>query len=474
MKLWIKQAVLVVTVVVVLVGVCLLFTIHLQTNNMMKEAAKTCERNLSVIASHMNAATTENEHRNKDELTKRSVISYYFAQYAGILQNIHTKYALWQVDHFTFKTATYQYDKLLTIDRQYSTEHRLIYLDGSYYFIGYQNATVLDLPITIYHALCIDDTIQGIQTLVFITQCVLFLCVTLLSIILPLVIRKSLRPLNRLTQVAEAISGGAYDLRTGYVGNDEVGALAIAFDQMTGTVQQNISDLEDNLHRRNLLLAALTHELKTPMTAIIGYADSCLTMPLSDEQKSESIQRIYTSAKRVEQLSRKMLSFISYADTYEIQYHPISVSRLLNGVKEEMAATLNKHHIGLEATHNFDKMYGDYDLLFSLLINLIDNAAKASPDNSTIFISAKLIENVVLFTVKDCGCGIPEDQIKLIFEPFYRVDKARDRKNGGVGLGLSLCQMIVSAHNGDIQVSSTLGSGTSISIRMPQGGVCDA
>ena len=283
-------------------------------------------------------------------------------------------------------------------------------------------------------------------------------------------IRKSLRPLHKLTQTAEAIASGNYHLRVNYTNEDEVGTLALTFDKMADTIEENIEDLQETSHRRALLLASLTHELKTPMTAIIGYADGVLTLPLSKEQKNHAIKGVYDAATRVERLSQKMMTLIASGEDQRIEKRNLSVTKLLEEVRKTATALLKEENITLHIYSRVETVYGDKDLLVSLLTNLIDNAAKASSKDSVIYLSVIKEQNQIIILVKDEGVGIPKEQIPLIFEPFYRVDKARDPKKGGVGLGLSLCQMIVSAHGGWIKVNSTLGKGTEVAVTLPIGG----
>ena len=107
---------------------------------------------------------------------------------------------------------------------------------------------------------------------------------------------------------------------------------------------------------------------------------------------------------------------------------------------------------------------GDEDLLINLLTNLVDNACKASQDQTSISLTACKRHGVPCFEVRDQGCGIPPEAISLVFEPFYRVDKARDRKLGGAGLGLTLCRIIAESHGGSIELQSHVGIGTIVTV----------
>ena len=236
---------------------------------------------------------------------------------------------------------------------------------------------------------------------------------------------------------------------------------------MAETVEQKISDLEETARRREMLLGALTHEMKTPMTAIIGYSGSLLSMPLTEEGRLEAAHEIHEAAKRTERLSQKMMQLISMQENPVRLNRTINAEELIEKVIAAMTPAAKEKQIELQTVLEADTLTGDPDLLFSLLTNFIDNAIKASPENTAIRLTADTSNSLQTVTVIDQGSGIPADKITLVTEPFYRVDKARSRKLGGAGLGLSLCQMIAQAHGGRLEIQSEVGKGTTISMVWP-------
>ena len=140
---------------------------------------------------------------------------------------------------------------------------------------------------------------------------------------------------------------------------------------------------------------------------------------------------------------------------------------LLDKVCVAMESAAKEKDIAIEVEAQADTLTGDADLLFSLFTNLTDNAIKASPEHTVIRLTASREEDQQSLSVIDQGSGIPADKIALVTEPFYRVDKARSRKLGGAGLGLSLCQMIAQAHGGRLEIQSEVGKGTAISMIWP-------
>lgn len=191
------------------------------------------------------------------------------------------------------------------------------------------------------------------------------------------------RPLRRLSEVSEENSGGHDALRSQIDTQDEVGELSAAFDHMAETVEQKIIDLEDTAHRRELLLGALTHEVKPPMTAIIGFSDSLLTMPLNEECRMEAAHESHEAALRTERFSQKMMQLIAMTDCPVLVRRQLDAAALLNQAANMLTEPAQKKGIRLRAQADTATLAGDGDLLLCLLTNLIDNAIKASPEGST-------------------------------------------------------------------------------------------
>jgi two-component system phosphate regulon sensor histidine kinase PhoR len=156
-----------------------------------------------------------------------------------------------------------------------------------------------------------------------------------------------------------------------------------------------------------------------------------------------------------------MLHLITLQENIEL--HEESVSELLDSVKNSTDESLRQRNITLHVICNIKTLPMDVDLMQSLFINLVDNAVKASKEGQTIEIRAQ--GNAI--TVKDCGSGIPKEEVSQIFEPFYRVDKSRSRQSGGSGLGLALVQRIAQAHGAQIAVESIVGEGTTVKVVFP-------
>lgn len=289
----------------------------------------------------------------------------------------------------------------------------------------------------------------------------IYLGVSLLSVLLVFFMTgRILRPLRELQRAAQDIREGELTRRADVHSKDEMGMMAEAFNSMADRIENQVTELEMESERRRQMLGSLAHELKTPMTSIIGYSDSLLHVNLKEEKKERALQHIYEECRRLERLSGKLMSLIGMYDNDSICMKTVSMEKLFEQTLSLEEYNLKKRGIRLEYSCQMPDRKLDKDLFTSLLVNLIDNAAKASKEGQVITLTGK--DNVV--SVKDEGCGIPEEEIGRVTEAFYMVDKARSRKAGGSGLGLALCSKIAELHGAGLLIESQEGTGTVVSV----------
>lgn len=279
---------------------------------------------------------------------------------------------------------------------------------------------------------------------------------TVVCLVICIILNRMLRPLKRLNEGAKQIAMGQYDERIVVEKNDEIGELSSNFNQMAEAVQSRVQRLKETEQKRTLFMGNLTHELKTPMTAISGYAKTLLTVKMPEEDRVEALSYIYGESCRLERLSQKMMNLLLLEENDPIQRVEVSAEVLFYNVEEACRRSLEEDGISLECHPNGAVFLADIDLMTEVLINLVDNARKASSRGSCIILSAS--GNII--KVQDFGRGIPEEEQDKILEPFYRIDKSRSRQNGGAGLGLSITALILKRHNGTIQIESRVGEGT--------------
>lgn len=469
MKLWLKQTLICTLIILLTFCGCMYYFVIQQTQQILDTASTAAQENLSIFHEHlMTLERTASLSDKTDKTTVTALIQYTFANYARLLQGRMRTYSLVMDNSYLYNTTVY--DPLVRMPMETTTLYAQAWAEqnGTPLLISAQNTTILGFPLTIYAVEDVSDVIAQLDRLTFTAQLALIGCLLLTALLLPLTIRRTLSPLHRLSLIGEQIAKGNYALRAQIVTRDEVGEVSAAFDHMADTVERKILALEEAARRREMLLGALTHEIKTPMTAIIGFSDSLLSMPLNEEKRLEAAHEIYEAALRTERLSRKMMQLITMADSPLLLKRQLNTEDFCHQISTLMASALSAKDMTLHTQLRTNTLFGDEDLLTCLTTNLIDNAIKASAAGQALTLRAEETQTDYTLSIHDAGSGIPADKLALVTEPFYRVDKARSRRQGGAGLGLALCQQIAQAHGGKLLIESTVGIGTTITMVWPK------
>ena len=278
--------------------------------------------------------------------------------------------------------------------------------------------------------------------------------------LITLLVRTILRPIQRLKESTSLIAAGVYDRRIAVDEQDEVGSLAMDFNVMAQAVENRVEALKEEAERRTLFVSALTDELKTPMTSIKGNAETLLMTKMNEEEREAALLQIDADCTRVERLSHKLMQLLVLKRSGDIEPKPQSVAELLAMVCDAAKEQLKQRGLALRVENHMQQLKMDKDLLCELLLNLIDNAGKASPRGSVIALRAR----GDIISVSDSGHGIPPEELHRLTEPFYMVDKARSRKQGGMGLGLALAQEIARLHGAHLAFESEVGKGTTVKV----------
>ena len=278
-------------------------------------------------------------------------------------------------------------------------------------------------------------------------------------------------PLRGLSLVLQRITAGDLSCRAKITTHDEVGKLAQDLNHMTGQLEHNIEQLRQAMQRQEQFMGSFAHELKTPMTAIMGYAELLRSQTLSPEEQQSAANYIFNEGRRLEQLSLKLLElFVARKGDFELK--PYRPRTLVEEVAQTMAPTLSREGITLHYTCGPGVCRLEPDLVRTLLSNLMDNARKAMDGPGTITVQGEVTQAGCRFVVEDTGRGMAPEELAHISEPFYRVDKSRSRSQGGAGLGLALCSEIVHLHQGEMSFTSQPGEGTRVVVGLKGGGVC--
>lgn len=283
---------------------------------------------------------------------------------------------------------------------------------------------------------------------------------TLLTLALLIILKRLTRPIRIMQKATKEIAGGVYDRRIYIPSRDEFHDLAENFNQMAFSIQEKIEELDKNSQDKQRLIDNLAHELRTPLTAIHGYAEYLQNANANEENRMKAVGYIISESDRMKNLAFKLLDLALVRNT-KLDLQVLSISTLFHQIREILESKLKEKNIQLVIRSSLDTLIGDGILLESLIVNLINNAEKASSNDSIIKLSA-YFDSAPILEVQDFGQGMDEDQILLVCEPFYRVDKARSRSSGGIGLGLSLCREIAQLHGAELKINSSPGKGTTI------------
>ena len=269
------------------------------------------------------------------------------------------------------------------------------------------------------------------------------------------------RSLSVLAKGAREISGGNLSFRTNIRSGDEIGSLSKDFDRMSEQIETNVRELEQAVERQERFVGSFTHELKTPMTAVIGYADLLRSQQLTEEERRDAAGYIFSEGRRLERLSMKLLD-IYVAEKTDVRLSIHSPGRIAENMADHLRPVFEKKKITLKGNYEKGKCLLEPDLLRSLTVNLIDNASKAAGEGGHIWVAVRMTDEGCVLCVDDDGPGIPEEAREHLTEAFYRVDKSRSRKQGGAGLGLTLCAEIVKLHCGTLVFKRRRGGGTRV------------
>lgn len=285
----------------------------------------------------------------------------------------------------------------------------------------------------------------------------------ILALFLILVLEKLFNPLSQITKLSKKIADGDYTVRLPEEGKDEIAQMANSFNYMTCEIENKITELAEAAENRQRFVDNFAHELRTPLTSIYGYAEYMQKVSLTDADKQFALNTILSESYRMQMMATQLME-LSNLRTGEIHMENHKLLKILNSVKLIMSQKLKKKNIKLQISSQVETITCDTILLQSLLINLIDNAIKASDSESTINVETFYRDCKPIIAVSDYGKGMEETELSRIVEPYYRVDKSRNHKEGGAGLGLALCQQIAIIHRAELLFKSKLGSGTTAMI----------
>lgn len=451
MKLWQKVSLIcsaVLTSIVLLMGGLLLREAEQSILDLTYQQSSDKQRNLSASFSEMSNYYLEDSDTKPVEY---SLVKYCFSRFADstcvLMKGSETLYSNVAVDMSRY------------IIKGYDAEQFEEEIGGRQILITGSNVNVRNERYAVYVVEDITGVYESITRMVWWFALIGGVGILLGFVLIGLLVRRSMQPLAVLKTAAGRIAAGGYGERATVLSKDEVGALANDFNRMAEAVENHIGELIETAERQRLFIGGVTHEFKTPLTTVILNADTLQNAYMDEEERQTALSYIERQCKWLERMTQKLLKLITLKQDIELK--PSSVPQLFERVEGSMAETLRQRDTRLISECKLNTLSMDADLMQSVLINLVDNASKASAPGQAVTMRA--YDDVI--EVSDNGIGIPESELARITEPFYVVDKSRSKKLGGSGLGLALVKEIVNAHGAALEIESSVGVGTTIRVR---------
>ncbi|MCL2559861.1 MAG: HAMP domain-containing histidine kinase [Turicibacter sp.] len=277
------------------------------------------------------------------------------------------------------------------------------------------------------------------------------------------------QPLELVAQSTQKIAQGDYGERVRIKGTDELALVTTNFNQMAEVIEQHITHLKDESHRKQQFIDNLAHELRTPLTSIYGYAEYMQRANLDEEEKFESTTFIMEEAGHMRNITNAMLELTKLRN-YETKLEKIDIDELFGQMKSSLEMAFQQQDMVFITESAGGVVTGQIDLLRSLITNLCVNGLKAcAPGVGRVVLKGVATTHKVEISVVDNGSGIEKSHIAKLTEPFYQVDEVRNKRADGIGLGLAIVKQIVDIHEAELTIASEVGVGTEVKVMFSRG-----
>lgn len=299
--------------------------------------------------------------------------------------------------------------------------------------------------------------------------CYVLLGIVVFSALFLILQKRSLDYIRKLYEAMQSISEGNLNTEVEVIGDDEFSSMAASLNQLAQDIR-NLMDKERESERtKNELITNVAHDLRTPLTSIIGYLELLsVGNSLPPEMEKKYIDIAYTKAKRLEKLIEELFGFTKLnCGKISMKVGQVDIIKLLSQLLEEFYPSFMEKNLVYELRSNVPAkvITADGNLLARLFDNLINNAIKYGADGKRILVDVEADDEIVTVSVTNFGYVIPEKDLPLLFNKFYRVEHSRSAATGGTGLGLAIAKNIVDMHGGDIHVTSDL-NGTVFTVKL--------
>ena len=421
----------------------------------LEEKTSTLADNNSYITLSLYATCANADTMGYGESSLDYIINNFLQQVSGSSADTKVKIGnatqLTEFDDITFITAI----------KENMHSHRIAQSKGKHWFQAVSHISISGRDLYVETLTDISEIYSNRDSYCGIFRIIILIVAMISSLVLVIFSKFLTRPLVRLSDAAKEIAGGNFSKRVEMSGSGEVRELSASFNTMAENIESYTDRLKKAAQDRDDFVANFTHELKTPLTSVIGYADMLRTYELDADKRRECADYIYREGKRLEKLSANLLEIIVMENS-DIKCVDINTEHLIKELRGSVAFLLKKYGVRLHIKYEKAFIFAEPSLLKTLLYNLIDNACKASKEGQEITLLGKIDGDRYGFSVSDCGRGIPKDELEKITQPFYMVDKSRSRKMGGAGLGLALCSEIARLHGSTLTIESEENVGTKV------------
>ncbi len=279
------------------------------------------------------------------------------------------------------------------------------------------------------------------------------------------------KPLVKMNKAALAMASGNYQQRVNIHSNDEMGLLANSLNTLASRMQEKISQLELQEQIRREFVANVAHEIKTPLAIMQGFTETMVDgLVKTEKEREEYLYHILDEINRLKRLVNEVLDLKRMEERhFDFDREPCDLREIIDRVQRKLTQLIVEKGICLEVgiEKRLPHVSCNSDRIERVLINLIDNAIRHTPNGGKIALHVTSKANQVHLRISDSGMGIAPEDLPMIWERFYKGDKSRTRVQGGTGLGLAIVKRIVEGHGGQINVESKLNEGTTFNIVLP-------
>ncbi len=318
----------------------------------------------------------------------------------------------------------------------------------------------------LYYYKPLDDFYNLWQSLKIVFVIIGLCCSAVLAVVLYFLLFEMTAPLQRLSEGVKRMQLGKPWQPVSVEGHDDIADLTRSFNEMGEEIEAQMTLLQRESKTKQQLVDDLAHEMRTPLTAIYGYAEYLQKAPYTEEELYDALEYIMSESKRLSHMGQELLTMAIYRED-ELNAEMIDSDSIVKDISNMLVSTFQEKRLKFIKKVKPLSFEGDRAMLVCLLRNLIENAARASESGKRIWLTVDKAEGLLRMQIKDEGIGMEPHELERITDAFYRVDKARSRSNGGAGIGLNLCDLIVKKHAGTMQFESQPGKGTTVTVLLP-------